>query len=519
MTFGYGPDNQRWLSTIYDKMQRFGTVYAGDYERTSTGMGQNLHEFYYLGNNIIVVRKDGGAFEPYVAFTDNLGSVLSVYSESGEKVFDASYDAWGRQTIARNDIGLRRGYCGHEMLNEFNLINMNGRLYDPMTARFLSADNYVQLPGNSQSYNRYSYCLNNPLKYTDPSGELFGIDDIVFGIALQGMASSMMFAAYEGKNIWKAGAMSLLSSAASYGVGQMFGSVGSFGHELLRAGSHGLASGLVSALGGGGFAGSFISGAAASGIGSFAQGLKMDPRLMIASTTVMGGAVAWATGGSFIQGAMQGMSIGVLNHGMHDGEISYYKDNDGTYKGYIPEVVVTASEHLDDKLFNYASIANTIIDCLGTSLKKNSGNSTYGSNNKFYWHDANERGFYGNQYVKTIKLTNLGVEVKKATGSIGLLFDGKTICDGLNMDFYNYNNNGYTNGYYTIHATAEIVGGWAGSKCGIEFGSYVGGTIGAYFGGIGAVPGAIIGGAVFGVIGTFCGQSYFSSVIDGFYGY
>ena len=58
--------------------------------------------------------------------------------------------------------------------------------------------------------------------------------------------------------------MSLLSSATSYGVGQMFGSVGSFGHELLRAGSHGLASGIVSVLDGDGFASSLISGVTAS---------------------------------------------------------------------------------------------------------------------------------------------------------------------------------------------------------------------------------------------------------------
>jgi hypothetical protein len=50
---------------------------------------------------------------------------------------------------------------------------MNGRVYDPVIARFLSPDNYVQSPTSSQGFNRYSYCLNNPLKYTDPSGEFF----------------------------------------------------------------------------------------------------------------------------------------------------------------------------------------------------------------------------------------------------------------------------------------------------------------------------------------------------------
>jgi hypothetical protein len=48
---------------------------------------------------------------------------------------------------------------------------MNGRLYDPKLHRFLQPDNYVQDASNTQNYNRYSYVLNNPLKYTDPSGE------------------------------------------------------------------------------------------------------------------------------------------------------------------------------------------------------------------------------------------------------------------------------------------------------------------------------------------------------------
>jgi hypothetical protein len=48
---------------------------------------------------------------------------------------------------------------------------MNGRLYDPVVGRFLSPDPYIQDPSFSQSYNRYAYALNNPLKFTDYSGE------------------------------------------------------------------------------------------------------------------------------------------------------------------------------------------------------------------------------------------------------------------------------------------------------------------------------------------------------------
>lgn len=316
MDFAYGPDLERWYSELSkDGTDVRTTVYAGEYEKiTENGV---TREFYYLDGNTIAIRENG-TVRNYLAFTDNLGSILSVMDENGTKVFDASYDAWGKQTVMLNTIGLHRGYTGHEMLAEFDIINMNGRLYDPVLGRFFSPDNYVQMPDNSQNFNRYSYCLNNPLKYIDPSGNLFVIDDAVIAFAVFNMANGMMRASFEGKSVWKAGALSLLSSAASYGIGSAFGNAGSWSKELLRAGAHGLASGVVSALDGGNFASAFVSGAAASGIGSYAQSVNMNSGLMVASTTVMGGVVAWATGGDFLQGAMQGMMIGALNHAQHD---------------------------------------------------------------------------------------------------------------------------------------------------------------------------------------------------------
>ena len=178
MSVCYGPDQERW-TTYLSKDGNFvrSTVYAGDYEQvTERGI---IREYHYLDGNVIFVRENSSIWKPYLAFTDNLGSILSVFDEEGRKVFDASYDAWGKQTITQNDIGLYRGYTGHEMLNEYDIINMNGRLYDPVIGRVFSPDNYVQMPFNSQNFNRYSYCLNNPLKYTDPSGGWFGIDDLI----------------------------------------------------------------------------------------------------------------------------------------------------------------------------------------------------------------------------------------------------------------------------------------------------------------------------------------------------
>lgn len=90
---------------------------------------------------------------------------------------ELSYDAWGNLRDPETwcvDASITpmfdRGYTGHEHLNGFGLINMNGRMYDPVMSSFLSVDRYVQQPENSQGFNRYAYCMYNPLKYVDPSG-------------------------------------------------------------------------------------------------------------------------------------------------------------------------------------------------------------------------------------------------------------------------------------------------------------------------------------------------------------
>ena len=525
MDFSYGPDQERWYSELSknDTDVRT-TVYAGEYEKiTENGV---TREFYYLDGNTIAIRENG-TVRNYHAFTDNLGSILCVMDENGTKVFDASYDAWGKQTVTLNSIGLHRGYTGHEMLSEFDIINMNqrslsrsgesnGRLYDPVLGRFFSPDNYVQMPDNSQSFNRYSYCLNNPLKYTDPSGNLFGIDDAIIAFAAFSMGSSMMQAAFECKSVWKAGALSLLSSAASYGIGEAFKNVAStFGNELLRAGAHGLASGVVSALDGGNFASAFVSGAAASGIGSYAKTIKgLETWQMVSSTTAMGGVVDWATGGDFLQGAMQGMTIGLFNHAAHDkGEgtsplkVSVVTNKAGTYEVFV----IGARKGGKGDVLAVATGMNTVLDGIGTLLKEHGGNSTFGSNGKFYWRTTGQRGFYGNQYVSATKLTTIGRRITKFTGPVGKTLDGIAIYDGYKQD-------GNQMGYHTVRATADVAGGWAGASAGAALGAEAGAAVGVWFDGVGAIPGAIIGGAVGGIIGTYGGGWLATSSVDMIYG-
>ena len=177
----YGPDEQRWKSVLKKNGSDQKTIiFAGDYEEvTENGV---VRELYYIGSPdglaAVYVKNAIQGGRMYYAHTDHQGSIVALTDSIGGKVFQASYDAWGKQSVSLNTIGFYRGYTGHEHLPEFGLINMNGRMYDPVLGRFLSPDNYVQAPDMSQNFNRFSYCLNNPLKYTDPSGEYFFWDDI-----------------------------------------------------------------------------------------------------------------------------------------------------------------------------------------------------------------------------------------------------------------------------------------------------------------------------------------------------
>jgi RHS repeat-associated protein len=128
------------------------------------------------------VRSNGGAWTANYILRDYLGSITHITDHAGALLQELSYDPWGRlrnsatqQLYAPGEepeLLLGRGYTGHEHLPWFGLINMNARLYDSVLGRFLSPDPYVQAPDFSQNYNRYMYALNNPLKYTDESGEL-----------------------------------------------------------------------------------------------------------------------------------------------------------------------------------------------------------------------------------------------------------------------------------------------------------------------------------------------------------
>ena len=153
---------------------------------------QRIRMEEHIGNNTRTIQ--------YI-LKDNLGSWATITDGDGVVEQRLSYDAWGNlrnpNTWSGNFSGtpmFDRGYTLHKHYDGFDLINMkftlsersaklclstaercelggaNGRLYDPILGRMLSPDIVVQDEQNSQAYNRYSYCFNNPLRFTDPSG-------------------------------------------------------------------------------------------------------------------------------------------------------------------------------------------------------------------------------------------------------------------------------------------------------------------------------------------------------------
>ncbi|TQV82588.1 hypothetical protein FKG94_07600 [Exilibacterium tricleocarpae] len=359
-TFSYGPDRAR-----FKKVNHRGdvTLYAGLLEQTTKANGDTdaKHYIYAAGRLVAehIVSSTEGTQTRYL-HKDALGSVDLVTDAYANVVDRRSFDAWGKlrdlpwQSQASLDDPLyltqlpftNKGYTGHESVQEVNLIHMNGRMYDATLGRFISADPYIQADGRSQSYNRYSYVLNNPMKYTDPSGyflkKLFkkigrglrrawrafkpyigiavgavlmasgcivcgpGWVSGVLNGAVVGALAGAAGAAGVGGNIFRGALMGGLSGGVFAGIG-----LSGLG-RVARVGAHALAGGTISVIQGGKFGTGFFS----AGFTKFATLQLSDAgvlnagdsstRAVIGRTTmtaVVGGTASVIGGGKFANGA------------------------------------------------------------------------------------------------------------------------------------------------------------------------------------------------------------------------
>ncbi len=179
--FFYAPNRARYKKVLNGDT----TYYVGKlFEQENSAGTIKYKNFIYANKQLIAVHQkedDGNMVLPQNRYMhkDALGSIDTITDESGRVIKRMTYKPFGQQVDqewineASKDLVTKRGFTGHEHIKEFNLIHMNGRVYDPITGRFLSADPHIQAPYDTQSYNRYTYVKNNPLKYTDPSGFFF----------------------------------------------------------------------------------------------------------------------------------------------------------------------------------------------------------------------------------------------------------------------------------------------------------------------------------------------------------
>lgn len=310
-TFVYDGDYDRVKMNLTRNGSRELTRYymGGCYEldQTSTSDKEKLYLFggYYDAASVFV--KDRSGDNLYYILRDYLGSIMQVIASDGTLKQELSYDAWGRlrdvdahvayEPGTEPELFLGRGYTGHEHLAMFGLVNMNARLYDPVTGRFLSPDPYVQVPDFSQSFNRYAYAMNNPLRYVDENGEFL---HIIIG-ALIGGTVNLIYKAVSGQ------LHSFKDGFVAFGIGAAAGGIGAATGGLAFAAAGGAAGGI----------GGFLAGAA----GGAASTAAMMPVQSAGNTLYFGDPFM------SLEDYALGIAGGALTGGIANGTIAAVKGN------------------------------------------------------------------------------------------------------------------------------------------------------------------------------------------------
>ena len=378
--FYYGPDRSRWQRINTKNSVRTITRYLGSVERIETEHTGSVEWKRSVAGALFTYKTDTGnnllATSKLFIYKDHLGSVDIITNTIGDLTHSMSFDAWGARRSAEAwniayDISklkltgfshevTKRGYTGHEMVDEMDIIHMNGRIYDAKLGRFLQADPFIQAATNTQSFNRYSYLLNNPLNATDPSGFFLkklwnkirpfvgAIVAIVLTVVAPvgagfwyatfvGAAWGMLGAAANGGDILRGALTGAVSAAAFYGIGSAFQGAeggGNFFSSGLSGGdfaakvfAHGMVGGVMSSLQGGKFGHGFTSAGltqafagkidSIGGKGSSGYFNAGNRSARIATAAAIGGTASRLSGGKFANGAITGAFSRAFNDEAH----------------------------------------------------------------------------------------------------------------------------------------------------------------------------------------------------------
>jgi RHS repeat-associated protein len=221
--FGYSGDGARlW------KVGPAGTVrYVGSVEDRVTEGVQVKH--IMAAGLRIATRVVQGTHDEEVYYThgDHLGS-LNVLTRWGVESQRLTYLPFGETYTNTGTVNfIHHRYTGQEQdpetapgsHPEAGLYHYGARYYNPELGRFLSPDPIVPEPGNPQALNRYSYVVNNPVLYTDPTGHVFGI----FLGMLAGAAIGAAVSAVSGGKVWQG---ALIGAAIGGAAGAGYTAIG-----------------------------------------------------------------------------------------------------------------------------------------------------------------------------------------------------------------------------------------------------------------------------------------------------
>ncbi len=110
---------------------------------------------------------------------DSLGSVRTMTDAAGNEIESYDFSPFGHR-ISSTSPGIvgtvayggdqHLGFTGHQHDDDLGLVNMQGRMFDLATRRFLTPDPVIQDPTESQNLNAYNYVMNRPLYFVDPTG-------------------------------------------------------------------------------------------------------------------------------------------------------------------------------------------------------------------------------------------------------------------------------------------------------------------------------------------------------------
>ena len=358
----YGPSKQRIVAVLNEGKYKTTKVYFDNLYEKITKLGEVTKRKCYVfaaGKCVAVVEIKGREYSSnqesrtYYVHHDYLGSVQAYSDPSYKLAVELSYDAWGRRRDAQtweytdgfSDDGkyLDRGFGGHEHLDLFDLVNMDGRMYDPVIGRFLSPDPFIQAPDFTQSLNRYSYCINNPLSLTDPSGYSWlgdnwksivascvgvavsyftagigsGLGAAIIAGACGGAAGAFTGALLNGANIGQIAKATFLGGLQGAASGFLNFAAGE-GQLLERIFKHCFTEAMMEGVQGGNMAHGLISGALYGLSDTYIGGnASMSDALKVSASVVIGGTVSELGGGKFANGAITSAFSMMFNGLMH----------------------------------------------------------------------------------------------------------------------------------------------------------------------------------------------------------